>query len=715
MAESVTLEKCECSPNQNANMVESDSCETQEESPRSLPDQTPNSPVAAVKEGKNPELVRAIVNGDLSGFENILKQDIESNDWGSLRGFTCGKNTALHVVAGVTTKSSSTDTLLLFMQSYPRSGYPKLGFIVLVLLYLISLLTGGLLKTFSIQKHMGSIRNAQCMRKQKTHGLIEIAKIIYHQDPDLLNARNTAQETPLHCAAKAGNRKMVSLLIKFAREEDCKNGLKKLEQMLWARNEVGETALHEAARCGNSGVVKELLGADLDETVACLEDDNGISPLYLAVAAGNIKVVRQLIAAKHPPSYAGPDGQTALHAAVLTRQENIMREILEWKPDIAAKPDTAKNTPLHYATSIGNTYAVKQLLLKDTQSVYEANESGSFPVHLAAEAGYVKVIKALLRTCPDVGELLDREKRNFLHIAVEKKNIRVIMVAHKEGINTNVINAKDKDGNTPLHLAVINSESEIFVFLCQNKRVNPNIRNEVGLTPLDLSASLKDHQFTFTLNPQSIIHAALKTRGAFQNPCQPDLSSKVNDIKARADSLNRREGREMRNGSGVVVDIDKESTKYENMSKSLITGAVLIASATFASIFTVSNIYRNNDNTPHTLTRRNFFKAFIIVNMAAFICAIVSTIWLLYSALSNFHLKYRMFYFKWCTSLLHVAINFFILTFGLGAYIVIEPLSEWPAPIILVVSGIAILWNIIWSPPIVPLIFLVPYMSTEFQ
>ncbi|XP_078150118.1 protein ACCELERATED CELL DEATH 6-like [Carex rostrata] len=315
--------------------------------------------------------------------------------------------------------------------------------------------------------------------------------------------------------------------------------------------------------------------------------------------------------------------------------------------------------------------------------------------------------------CPDVGELLDKEERNFLHIAVQKKRIRVIMLAYQEGINANVINAKDKDGNTPLHLAVISSDSEIFALLSQNKRLNLNIRNKAGLTSLDLSASLQDHQFTYSLNPQSIIHRALVTRGAFQNHCQHDRFKKVDDfLKARADCPNRREGEEMWNG--VEVDIEKESTKYQNMSNSLITGAVLIASATFTSIFTVSGVYRD-DNTSHTLRRRSFFKAFIIVNVLTFICAIVSTIWLLCSALSNFHLKYRKFYFEWCTLLLYGAINLFILTFGLGVYIAIAPISEWLALLIFAVSGIVILWNVIWNPSFVPLILLAPYMSNELD
>lgn len=200
--------------------------------------------------------------------------------------------------------------------------------------------------------------------------------------------------------------------------------------------------------------------------------------------------------------------------------------------------------------------------------------------------------------------------------------------------------------------------------------------------------------------------------GAVQNPCQPDPSDIVDNHVTRDDGTsvvypNQREGQEMRNG--VVLDIEKESTKYENMSKSLITGAVLIASATFAAIFTVPRDYGGDDSSHTLISRKNVFKAFVIADMLAFIFAIVSTIWLLCSALSNIHLEYCKFYFQWCTPLLYGAINLFILTFGLGGYITIAPLSEWLALLILGVSVIAFVYNIIWNPIIGHLILQASY------
>lgn len=179
---------------------------------------------------------------------------------------------------------------------------------------------------------------------------------------------------------------------------------------------------------------------------------------------------------------------------------SIIQKILDWKPALATTTDEAQNTPLHYAASIGNSYAVRKMLSKNPDAVYKPNSSGSFPVHLAAEAGSFRVINEIQKKCPDVGELLDQKQRNFLHIAVEKGRLGLVTLAFMKGIlNANMINARDKNGNTPLHLAVKSSDSETVTLLFWDNRVNPNIRNEAGLTPLDISTSLQDSQFTYSL------------------------------------------------------------------------------------------------------------------------------------------------------------------------------------------------------------------------
>lgn len=142
----------------------------------------------------------------------------------------------------------------------------------------------------------------------------DAAKKLLHREKSLLGARNKTHDTPLHCAARIGSHEIVSHLIDFAREMG-----KGVMEVLRARNKDGETALHEAARHDHAAIALSLITAD--PGLASVVDDQGISPLYLATALGYSQVVRTMIQGLDGievsrASYAGPNGQTVLHAAV---------------------------------------------------------------------------------------------------------------------------------------------------------------------------------------------------------------------------------------------------------------------------------------------------------------------------------------------------------------------------------------------------------------
>jgi ankyrin repeat protein len=68
-------------------------------------------------------------------------------------------------------------------------------------------------------------------------GHLESAKVIHDKAKHLLLACNVHGDTPLHCAARAGNTCMVSRLIELAGDA---------KDMVRVQNKDGKTALHEA-------------------------------------------------------------------------------------------------------------------------------------------------------------------------------------------------------------------------------------------------------------------------------------------------------------------------------------------------------------------------------------------------------------------------------------------------------------------------------------
>jgi len=152
-------------------------------------------------------------------------------------------------------------------------------------------------------------------------GHLNAAKVICGVNVSLLMKDNDKLETPLHYAARAGKRDLVDYFIQLAKAEA--NNID-LGEMLTKRNRDGETALYQAVLYDHPAVVKEFLCADENPYVSQLvsiPNNENISPLYLAIMHGLHDVVASLIGSLPENvsrgAYAGPDGQTALHAAAL--------------------------------------------------------------------------------------------------------------------------------------------------------------------------------------------------------------------------------------------------------------------------------------------------------------------------------------------------------------------------------------------------------------
>ncbi|KAF0914757.1 hypothetical protein E2562_031366 [Oryza meyeriana var. granulata] len=147
------------------------------------------------------------------------------------------------------------------------------------------------------------------------------AGIICRKAQHLLLAQNDKGDTPLHCAVRAGRDQMVSRLIHLAKTEDNSGSSLRLKELLRKENCRNETALQDAVRIGNKGIITKLLEFD-PELGSSPIDGTGTSPLYLAVLLDRFDIAKLLHHMSNGnPSYSGPKGQNALHAAVLRDKE----------------------------------------------------------------------------------------------------------------------------------------------------------------------------------------------------------------------------------------------------------------------------------------------------------------------------------------------------------------------------------------------------------
>jgi ankyrin repeat protein len=123
-------------------------------------------------------------------------------------------------------------------------------------------------------------------------------------------------DTPVHHAARSRNLRMLFHFICLVGDEYGQEGAAAVLRKLNGRK---ETALHEAIKVGNNGMVGLLMWVD-PELAQYPEAGQGTSPLYLAVSLRLVHIAQMLYRKSgHGTylSYSGPDGQNALHVAVL--------------------------------------------------------------------------------------------------------------------------------------------------------------------------------------------------------------------------------------------------------------------------------------------------------------------------------------------------------------------------------------------------------------
>ncbi|TVU51434.1 hypothetical protein EJB05_02865, partial [Eragrostis curvula] len=512
-------------------------------------------------------------------------------------------------------------------------------------------------------------------------------------------------DTILHQATRLGKLRMFCHLMTLVGKE-C--GHATAADILMKTNNRGETALHLAVSVGDTDMVELMLWV-APELGGRLDRD-GISPMYLAVSLGRKDIAQELRKlCGDALSYSGPNGQNALHSAVLHGEE-MTRMVLGWNEDLARGKDGNDSTPLHFALSVERrplirvwcwSYTLPQkvptshLLRANPAMAYQHDNQGLFPVHVAAMTNRWADIIDLLRSCPGCMSLRDTQGRTFLHVAVQNKQLRVVRQRFQP-----IMNIQDNNGNTALHLAVDAEHLGMVCNLLRNKEVCLNLRNKRGLTPIDVAKGKIRQGFFFGGNPDKVIYQTLIRVGAMHGNHRMDHLQ--DNCVLQLNEGQRDEGNRQNVAS---KDLDKEeSEKMTSSTETLGIGSVLIATVTFGATFTLPGGSKadtsNNGGTP-TLAGPWYFDAFMVANTLAFICSSVATVGLMYSGMAMVTLVFRRTHFNISLFFATSSVTCLTTAFALGVYMVLAPVARSTAilicaitPLVLLYKNVQSLWQI---------------------
>ncbi|KAG6499711.1 protein ACCELERATED CELL DEATH 6-like [Zingiber officinale] len=484
-------------------------------------------------------------------------------------------------------------------------------------------------------------------------GFEELARLVSRARPSLLTSQNKSGDTPLHLASAAGHLSIVTLLINhrpssIGVEED-------VTRMAIIANKIGNTALHAATVGGHLSVVKLLLSAAPE--LAIMTNGAGVSALYMAAERGLLGIVRNILMFSPAVSHVGPCGQTALHAAVL-RSDKISMAIIEKNRSYLKHQDASQSTPLHFAAASGDADMLGLLLQQDASAGYMQDEEGFAIIHIAASVGNLNMIKKILAHCPDAREQKNNRGSNFIHVAVEKKNLNLVKyVLSSSSSAKELLNEQDREGNTPLHLAVLARDRKMIRMLLSSRIVDPALTNNSGFTPIDVASSKV--RIEVSLRMYNIMTDLISYGSRFS--------------PQRVDHLRNHLQRKQ----------DDEINRYRALANNLAVIAVLIATVTFAAAFTLPGGYNSNagpDEGMAILSSRASFKAFMISDTLAMASSITVALVLIYSGSLDHDVRLQSL--MTAIKLLWVAVGAMSVAFVTGVYAVVERDIKWIAVLV---------------------------------
>ncbi|CAO2825999.1 unnamed protein product [Amaranthus hypochondriacus] len=182
----------------------------------------------------------------------------------------------------------------------------------------------------------------------------------------------------------------------------------------------------------------------------------------------------------------GPFFHSPLHVSVNQGHSDFTQKLLEQKPELTEEIDEIKRwSPLHVASAKGYLEIVKVLVGVNPNMCFARDLEGRNPVHVAAINGYVDVVEVLVMVKPLAGLERTNGGESVLHLCVKFGQFEAVEILVRR-IGDGLLNFKDGDGNTVLHLAVAAKHIQIIKLLLKDKRMEKNAINTNGLTAMDI-------------------------------------------------------------------------------------------------------------------------------------------------------------------------------------------------------------------------------------
>ncbi|XP_074382109.1 uncharacterized protein LOC141724020 [Apium graveolens] len=519
-------------------------------------------------------------------------------------------------------------------------------------------------------------------------GYNDIVKIICNTctAPSLIGPEGTtalhAAISQLHEAGKT-DKDIVMVLMDSAKRSFClKDTQDNNFQALFDRtDQQHRTLLSLAVLKNHPDVVKLILKEDPAYGNVPGTKKNGLKSLISIASRYGYKDIVKILCEKYETGKTDHAGHVLLIEAIKGGEKEFVFDLLKYDENLVTYETFAKWTALHYA-AFHNFDSIIEAILEagknvDYKPVYGA--SVETPLIIAAKKGYTSTVILLMKSLPDLSCLaVNHEHQNILHIAVVQSNKDMIqsILAHCPKSCTNqILNGKDGNSNTPLHLLI--SHGCFVTDLITHKGVDVMAKNNQNWTPLDMLYSqdkvtaeqvrikklLDDTQAT-----QHRKFWPISIKGA-SNDVKSSVPSSTRSLKDAAFKIHIKEFMKQE-----LAEMKEELRRYRERTTTQIIVTALITTVTFTVGFTMPGGYHQSGEPEEglvLLSNKKAFKIFMISDALALALSITSLFIYFISSLYDNPSQVSKFDAA-STGLNIVSVMAMILTFIAGVHVVLS-------------------------------------------
>ncbi|KEH22490.1 ankyrin repeat protein [Medicago truncatula] len=232
--------------------------------------------------------------------------------------------------------------------------------------------------------------------------------------------------------------------------------------------------LKVAAEAGNIDILYAVI--QIDSSILEIIDSNQFveTPLHIAASRGHLRFAIEVMNLK--PSFAwklNPQGFCPIHLAMQNDQKRMVSRFVDINKDLVRVQGREGLTPLHFASQIGEVELLAKLLFACPNSIQDVTVGGETALHIAVKN---KNFEALHLLVCFLRKNIERGAREFEY---------------------NILNHKDEDDNTILHISALCIEPQALRLLVSTG-INLKAKNLENKTALDIAATLENKSILFS-------------------------------------------------------------------------------------------------------------------------------------------------------------------------------------------------------------------------